>query len=80
MRRLFERVRRLRNISSSLGYDLALGSTHVAYVVQPEARGLCDAIFRALPLEQYIVGLATAVPHGDGVLFGGNLEEIIRVA
>jgi glucose-1-phosphate thymidylyltransferase len=31
-------------------YGSQIGSAHVAYVVQPEARGLCDAIFRALPL------------------------------
>jgi glucose-1-phosphate thymidylyltransferase len=29
-----------------------LGSAHVAYAVQPEPRGLCDAVFRALPLIQ----------------------------
>jgi dTDP-glucose pyrophosphorylase len=34
--------------------------TEIAYVVQPEAAGLCDAIFRA----------ATVVPHDEPVLVG----------
>jgi dTDP-glucose pyrophosphorylase len=46
-------------------YGSGLGSTHVAYVVQPEARGLCDAIFRALPLippaETVVVGLPDTI-------------------
>jgi dTDP-glucose pyrophosphorylase len=33
-------------------YGSNLGSVHVAYAVQPEPRGLCDAVFRALPLIQ----------------------------
>lgn len=37
-----------------------LGSTPVAYMVQPEARGLCDAIFRALP----------PIPPTDTVVIG----------
>ena len=41
-------------------YGSRLGSTHVAYMVQPEARGLCDAIFRALPL----------IPPTDTVVIG----------
>jgi glucose-1-phosphate thymidylyltransferase len=31
-------------------YGGAIGSASIAYVVQPEPAGLCDAIFRALPL------------------------------
>src|SRR4051794_10727024 len=41
-------------------YGGKVRGSHVSYVVQPEALGLCDAIFRALPLvakdEQVIVG------------------------
>jgi glucose-1-phosphate thymidylyltransferase len=33
-------------------YGGAIGSAAIAYVVQPEPAGLCDAIFRALPLIQ----------------------------
>ncbi|MBV8506662.1 MAG: nucleotidyltransferase family protein [Alphaproteobacteria bacterium] len=33
-------------------YGGAIGSASIAYVVQPEPAGLCDAIFRALPLVQ----------------------------
>jgi dTDP-glucose pyrophosphorylase len=46
-------------------YGSRLGSTHVVYVVQPEARGLCDAIFQALPLippaETVLVGLPDTI-------------------
>lgn len=31
-------------------YGSAVAGTHLAYVVQPSAAGLCDAIFRAAPL------------------------------
>jgi dTDP-glucose pyrophosphorylase len=41
------------------------GSAHIAYVVQPQAAGLCDAIFRAAPLiaanESVAVGLPDTV-------------------
>jgi glucose-1-phosphate thymidylyltransferase len=33
-------------------YGGVIGSASIAYVVQPEPAGLCDAIFRALPLIQ----------------------------
>ena len=33
-------------------YGGEIGSASIAYVVQPEPAGLCDAIFRALPLVQ----------------------------
>jgi glucose-1-phosphate thymidylyltransferase len=46
-------------------YGAGYGSASVAYVVQPHASGLCDAIFRAAPLiapeEPVIVGLADTV-------------------
>ncbi|HEY3360220.1 MAG TPA: sugar phosphate nucleotidyltransferase [Polyangia bacterium] len=46
-------------------YGAAVGVTHVSYVVQPQAGGLCDAIFRALPLvapeEHVVVGLPDTV-------------------
>lgn len=45
-------------------YGAAYGSASIAYVVQPEPVGLCDAIFRALPLigtEPVIVGLPDTI-------------------
>jgi glucose-1-phosphate thymidylyltransferase len=43
----------------------SLGPAHVCYVVQPEPRGLCDALFRALPLlgddDQVLIGLPDTV-------------------
>ena len=46
-------------------YGSRIGSADVAYVVQPEARGLCDAIFRALPLiapgDTVVVGLPDTI-------------------
>ena len=43
----------------------ALGDTAFAYVVQNQANGLCDAIFRALPLigpdEPVLLGLPDTV-------------------
>lgn len=46
-------------------YGAGIEGAAIAYVVQPEALGLCDAIFRALPLirpeEQVLVGLPDTV-------------------
>ncbi|MGA9522790.1 MAG: nucleotidyltransferase family protein [Myxococcaceae bacterium] len=46
-------------------YGGSIEQAHMAYVVQPEPRGLCDAIFRALPVisrdEQVLVGLPDTV-------------------
>jgi dTDP-glucose pyrophosphorylase len=46
-------------------YGGGYGEASIAYVVQPQASGLCDAIFRALPLvrpeEPVIVGLPDTV-------------------
>jgi len=46
-------------------YGSRVETAHVAYVVQPEARGLCDAIFRALPLiapdESVLIGLPDTI-------------------
>ncbi|QFU17628.1 nucleotidyltransferase family protein [Microvirga thermotolerans] len=46
-------------------YGASYGDAWIAYVVQPEASGLCDAIFRASPLiqpnEDVIVGLPDTV-------------------
>jgi dTDP-glucose pyrophosphorylase len=63
-------------------YGGSVGPAHVCYVVQPEPRGLCDALFRALPLlgddDQVLVGLPDTVwfPEdgfhrldGDGLSF-----------
>ena len=46
-------------------YGGAIGQTNICYAVQPSADGLCDAIFRALPLitpdEEVLVGLPDTV-------------------
>ena len=46
-------------------YGAHVGSAAIAYVVQPQAAGLCDALFRACPLvhpdEPVIVGLPDTV-------------------
>ncbi len=46
-------------------YGGSICSAHVCYTVQPEPAGLCDAIFRALPLiaphEQVMVGLPDTI-------------------
>jgi glucose-1-phosphate thymidylyltransferase len=46
-------------------YGGAIGAAAIAYVVQPEPAGLCDAIFRALPLidrdEIVLVGLPDTI-------------------
>lgn len=41
-------------------YGGTIGAAHISYVVQPEPAGLCDAIFRALPL----------IAHDETVLIG----------
>jgi glucose-1-phosphate thymidylyltransferase len=46
-------------------YGSRLGLAHVVYAVQPEPRGLCDAIFRAVPLvepgETVVIGLPDTI-------------------
>jgi dTDP-glucose pyrophosphorylase len=46
-------------------YGSSLGPAHVVYAVQPEPRGLCDAIFRAVPLigpaETAVIGLPDTI-------------------
>ena len=46
-------------------YGSSLGSAHPVYAVQPEPRGLCDAIFRAVPLiepsETVVIGLPDTI-------------------
>jgi dTDP-glucose pyrophosphorylase len=46
-------------------YGAEVGSARIAYVIQPRAAGLCDAIFRALPFihpdEQVLIGLPDTV-------------------
>lgn len=46
-------------------YGGSFGAANICYVVQPQPGGLCDAIFRALPLisdeEQVLVGLPDTV-------------------
>ncbi len=65
-------------------YGSRIGSAHVAYVVQPEARGLCDAIFRALPLiapgDTVVVGLPDTIwfpEDGLAALPGGCLSMLL---
>jgi dTDP-glucose pyrophosphorylase len=53
-------------------YGGGLGPAHISYAVQPKPAGLCDAIFRALPLvenEPVVVGLPDTIwfPE-DGLL------------
>jgi len=46
-------------------YGSGIGDAQICYVVQPDAQGLCDALFRALPLvrpdEAVLVGLPDTV-------------------
>jgi glucose-1-phosphate thymidylyltransferase len=53
-------------------YGGAYGTAAIAYVVQGEASGLCDAIFRALPLigpdEPVVVGLPDTIWFPDDAL------------
>ena len=46
-------------------YGSRLGAAHVVYAVQPEPRGLCDAIFRVVPLvdpaEIVVIGLPDTI-------------------
>lgn len=46
-------------------YGGSVGPAFICYVVQPEPRGLCDALFRALPLigpgDQVLIGLPDTV-------------------
>jgi dTDP-glucose pyrophosphorylase len=46
-------------------YGGSFGPAHICYVVQPEPKGLCDALFRALPLigprDQVLIGLPDTV-------------------
>ena len=53
-------------------YGGAAGSAHACYVVQPRPAGLCDAIFRALPLvrpdETVAIGLPDTIWFPDDAL------------
>jgi glucose-1-phosphate thymidylyltransferase len=53
-------------------YGGGIGSVRIAYVVQPRAAGLCDAIFRTLPLigrdESVVVGLPDTVWFPEAAL------------
>jgi glucose-1-phosphate thymidylyltransferase len=55
-------------------YGGAIGKAAIAYVVQPEPAGLCDAIFRALPLidadERVLVGLPDTIWLPEDALSG----------
>lgn len=43
-------------------YGASIGPASLAYVVQPSASGLCDAIFRALPLTRPDEGVLIGLP------------------
>lgn len=65
-------------------YGAGYGEASAAYVVQPQAAGLCDAVFRAVPLveddEDVLVGLPDTVwmPHdGFASLPGGKLSFLL---
>jgi glucose-1-phosphate thymidylyltransferase len=65
-------------------YESGIGDAQVCYVVQPRALGLCDAIFRALPLvredEPVLVGLPDTVwfpEQGYCELTGGHLSFLL---
>jgi glucose-1-phosphate thymidylyltransferase len=51
--------------SDIMGYYGDGGATHVCYTVQPQPAGLCDAVFRALPLigpsEPVLIGLPDTI-------------------
>ena len=55
-------------------YGGSIGNAAIAYVVQPEPAGLCDAIFRALPLidhhETVLVGLPDTIWMPEDALGG----------
>src|SRR3546814_9801123 len=53
-------------------FGSGIGAAEIAYVVQPRPSGLCDAIFRVLPLihtaESIVLGLPDKVWfHADGL-------------
>lgn len=65
-------------------YGAEVAGAHVCYVVQPRPDGLCDALFRALPLigpdEEAVVGLPDTVwfpEHGLQALEGGGLSFLL---
>jgi glucose-1-phosphate thymidylyltransferase len=65
-------------------YGSGVGAAQVCYVVQPEAAGLCDAMFRALPLvrddEPVLVGLPDTVwfpQDGYSALQGDALSFLL---
>ncbi len=53
-------------------YGDSFGRANLAYVVQPDAGGLCDALFRALPLirpeEPVVIGLPDTIWFPDDAL------------
>ena len=65
-------------------YGSRFGPAHVVYGVQPEPRGLCDAIFRAAPLvapdETVLIGLPDTIwfpEDGFGALPEGRLALLL---
>ncbi len=65
-------------------YGGSIDSVHVCYTVQPRPSGLCDAIFRALPLidpaEDVLIGLPDTIwfpEDGLSALAGGALSFLL---
>ena len=61
-------------------YGAGVGGAAIAYVVQPEAGGLCDAIFRALPLvhddEPVLIGLPDTIWFPEAGLAALSDDEL----
>src|SRR5437773_511259 len=53
-------------------YGGSIGLAHVSYTVQPKATGLCDSIFRALPMihpdDEVLVGLPATIGFPENAL------------
>jgi dTDP-glucose pyrophosphorylase len=65
-------------------YGGAMGPAHLCYTVQPKPSGLCDSIFRALPLvapeDDVVVGLPDTIWFPDDALRalpGGTLSFLL---
>jgi dTDP-glucose pyrophosphorylase len=61
-------------------YGGIIGDAHIAYVVQPQPSGLCDAIFRALPViapdDPVVIGLPDTIWFPEDGLCGLPDDEL----
>ncbi|MBW3625659.1 MAG: nucleotidyltransferase family protein, partial [Armatimonadetes bacterium] len=61
-------------------YGASIGPAAIAYVVQPQAAGLCDALFRAVPFvspeEPVLIGLPDTIWFPEGGLQALGDEEL----